>query len=179
MQYGGAGKEPHRTYLQISSLEAAFVFFEHIVVGLWYLSSIFAVLEKILMFEQYCAQYYTNMEQIKSLHMKSGGRHHAGFSFVGDFDLLMQCPKANWCTPCAVNTPTYIVLFAFLLPMPSGASKNLPKSDLRHFRTLYLSIVTAGSNPEVRLNIFILRSQTHLLVLSCDAGLKNDTSNRQ
>ncbi|KFY66007.1 hypothetical protein V496_02228 [Pseudogymnoascus sp. VKM F-4515 (FW-2607)] len=61
--------------------------------------------------------------------MKSGGRHHAGFSFV-------------------VNTPTYIVLFAFLLPMPSGASKNLPKSDLRHFRTLYLSLVTAGSNPE-------------------------------
>lgn len=66
MQYGGAGKEPHRTYLQISSLEATFVFFKHIVVGLWYLSSIFTVLEKMLMFEQYYAQYYTNMEQIKS-----------------------------------------------------------------------------------------------------------------
>lgn len=40
-------------------------------------------------------------------------------------------------------------MLAFLIPMPSDASKNLPKSEIRQFRTLYLSIVTAGSNPEV------------------------------
>ena len=43
------------------------------------------------MAEQYLAQYYTNMEQIESSHMRNGGQDHAGFSFVGDLDLMVQC----------------------------------------------------------------------------------------
>lgn len=48
-----------------------------------------------------------------------------------------------------VNAPMVIVMIAFLLPMNLGASKNVPSSEVRHFRKLYLSIVTRGSNPEV------------------------------
>lgn len=54
-----------------------------------------------------------------------------------------------------------IVMIAFLLPMNLGASKNLPNSEIRHFRKLYLSIVTRGSNPEVFLTEIFKISATN------------------
>jgi hypothetical protein len=73
------------------------------------------------------------------------GRNHVSFYFVRKRYGINLALINN----LIVNAPVYLVMLAFLIPMPSDASKNLPKSEIRQFRTLYLSIVTAGSNPEV------------------------------
>ena len=64
--------------------------------------------------------------------------------------------------------------------MPSDAPKNMSESEIRQFRTLYLSIVTAGSNPEASMGrcVLVISSQRVELtsLVGCSTRYHKDAS---